>query len=72
MEPKALFKCYGGFPRRKYINKLYLKNYMQEITTILKGCPICKGDVVGNDQALFFCKKCNLLFAQHSLNNEQT
>ena len=41
---------------------------MSEVITVNGGCPVCKGDVTGNDQSLYFCKRCNLLFARHSLN----
>lgn len=37
------------------------------IETIDKACPICKGDVNGNDTYLFYCKKCNILFKRDEL-----
>lgn len=39
---------------------------MQEIT-IANGCPICKSDVKGNDNARYFCKACNMLFSKQAL-----
>ena len=35
---------------------------MSEVITVQGACPVCKGDVVGNDNSLFFCKNCNMLF----------
>lgn len=37
------------------------------IETIDKACPICKGDVKGDDTYLFYCKKCNILFKRDEL-----
>jgi len=42
-------------------------NLMDEIITIKEACPICHGDVKGNDKTLYFCQTCNLLFAKHHL-----
>ncbi|MBN1274952.1 hypothetical protein JXA12_01545 [Candidatus Woesearchaeota archaeon] len=44
---------------------------MEDVITVPHGCPVCKGDVKGNDQALYFCSNCNLLFAKHSLRREE-
>lgn len=38
-----------------------------DIVTVKGGCPICKGDVKGNDHAKYFCQKCNILFSKESL-----
>jgi hypothetical protein len=38
-----------------------------DVFVVPKACPICQGDVAGNDKALYFCKRCNILFARHSL-----
>lgn len=35
---------------------------MEEMYLVKKGCPLCKGDLRGNDEFKFFCKKCNILF----------
>ncbi len=37
------------------------------IETIDKACPICRGDVKGDDTYLFYCKKCNILFKRDEL-----
>lgn len=37
------------------------------IETIYKACPVCKGDVKGDDTYLFYCKGCNLLFRRDEL-----
>lgn len=43
---------------------------MGNILTRERACPICKGDVKGNDEALYFCKTCNILFGKHSLRKD--
>ena len=40
---------------------------MDEVYTVKGGCPVCRGDVTGNDSSLYFCAKCNLLFSRPSL-----
>jgi hypothetical protein len=37
------------------------------IETVKKACPICKGDVKGNDVYLYFCKPCNILYKKEEL-----
>lgn len=37
------------------------------IVTVSSGCPICGGDVKGNDDYRFFCRPCNLLFRRADL-----
>jgi len=37
------------------------------VEIIKSGCPICNGDVKGNDQYLFFCQHCNILFRREDL-----
>lgn len=37
------------------------------IETIDKACPICSGDVKGDDTYFFYCKKCNVLFKRDEL-----
>jgi len=39
----------------------------ETIETIKEGCPICKGDVKGNDTYMFYCKQCNILFRKDEL-----
>ncbi|MBW2967568.1 hypothetical protein KY362_03715 [Candidatus Woesearchaeota archaeon] len=34
---------------------------------ITNGCPICGGDVKGNDHFKYFCKKCNVLFTKKDI-----
>ncbi|MFH1505429.1 MAG: hypothetical protein ABIE94_00355 [archaeon] len=41
------------------------------LKTVKKGCPACGGDVVGNDEFRFFCKKCNMLFKERDLKKEK-
>jgi hypothetical protein len=41
------------------------------IETIIQGCPICASDVKGNDQYLFFCKTCNVLFHRKHLRKKE-
>jgi hypothetical protein len=40
------------------------------IATIEKACPLCGGDVKGNQEHKFFCKRCNLLFEQEMLKRQ--
>ena len=40
--------------------------------TVTGGCPICGGDVKGDDTHLFYCDECNILFARHSLKGGNT
>ncbi len=37
------------------------------IETVQKGCPICHGDVKGNDVFLYYCQPCNILFKRDEL-----
>jgi len=37
------------------------------IETIEKACPICHGDVKGDETYLYFCKPCNILFRKEEL-----
>lgn len=34
-------------------------------------CPICHEKVTGNEKIKYFCKKCNVLFSEHSLLNKK-
>jgi hypothetical protein len=38
-----------------------------KVYEVKSGCPICHGDVKGNDQYRYFCKNCNLLFNRTDL-----
>lgn len=42
----------------------YEKNFIVEIE---KGCPICRGDVKGNDHYKYYCKNCNILFDKEQI-----
>jgi hypothetical protein len=37
------------------------------IETVRNACPICHGDVKGNEIFLYFCKQCNILFRREDL-----
>ena len=37
------------------------------IETFEKACPICHGDVKGDETYLYFCKQCNILFRKDDL-----
>ncbi|HYD03125.1 MAG TPA: hypothetical protein VEC16_02395 [Alphaproteobacteria bacterium] len=37
------------------------------IETVKGACPICKGDVKGNDIYKYFCVNCNILFTKDDL-----
>jgi hypothetical protein len=37
------------------------------IETVQNGCPICHGDVKGNEIFLYYCKPCNILFRKEDL-----
>jgi hypothetical protein len=37
------------------------------VETIKDGCPICSGDVKGDDRHLFFCANCGLLYKREHL-----
>lgn len=39
----------------------------EKIELIKKACPICKGDVRGNDVYLYFCKRCKILYKREEL-----
>jgi hypothetical protein len=43
---------------------------MLKVKTYKKACPICKGDVKGNAQLKYFCRKCNMLFNRDQLRAE--
>jgi hypothetical protein len=45
----------------------YNKDSSEGIETIKDGCPICKGDVKGNNNYMFYCKACNVLFKRDEL-----
>jgi hypothetical protein len=36
---------------------------------IKNGCPICVGDVTGNEKYKYFCKKCRMLFEAEYIEN---
>jgi hypothetical protein len=38
-----------------------------KLEKIHAGCPICKGDVLGDDVYLFYCQKCNILFKREEV-----
>ena len=38
-----------------------------DIRTIKNGCPICGGDVKGNDLIGYYCKRCNLIFPRSAI-----
>ncbi|MFH1399104.1 MAG: hypothetical protein ABIG95_03255 [Candidatus Woesearchaeota archaeon] len=40
------------------------------IITVVRGCPLCNGDVKGNREAKFYCKLCNILFIEIELNRK--
>ena len=35
--------------------------------TVTNGCLLCGGDVRGNRESKYYCKKCNILFSHESL-----
>ncbi len=39
-----------------------------KIFVIKNGCPLCGGDVIGNDEVKYYCKHCNMLFEFKDLN----
>jgi hypothetical protein len=43
------------------------KGNPQMIELLSGACPICFSDVKGNDEYLYFCKMCNLLFRRKHL-----
>ncbi len=38
-----------------------------KVFIVKNGCPLCGGDVVGNDDVKYYCKRCNLLFNKSEL-----
>ncbi len=38
-----------------------------KVVLVPGGCPICKSDVKGNSEVLYFCKECNALFHKEAL-----
>ena len=38
-----------------------------DIKVIKRGCPICGGDVKGNDLIGYYCKRCNLIFPRSAI-----
>jgi methylphosphotriester-DNA--protein-cysteine methyltransferase len=40
---------------------------MEKIFKVEKACPLCNGDVYGNDNLRYYCKRCNLLFKKNEL-----
>lgn len=38
---------------------------------IEKACPLCKGDVKGNEEFKYFCKHCNMLFEKKYLSRQE-
>ena len=38
-----------------------------KVFIVKNGCPLCGGDVVGNDDVKYYCKRCNLLFNRSEL-----
>ena len=68
MERHRLFKCYGGFGLQNYLREKVNRRCMADEVQVIKGgCPICRGDVSGDDFAKFYCKRCNILFSRPSL-----
>ena len=43
------------------------RNQVSGIETLKNSCPICHSDVKGNDEYLYFCQKCNILFRKEDL-----
>ena len=43
---------------------------MDKMATIKCGCPLCNGDVVGNEKYMYLCKNCFILFREEHLNKE--
>lgn len=41
------------------------------VFVITDGCPICGGEVKGNDHLKYFCKKCNLLFDKKDIIDDE-
>ncbi len=37
---------------------------MPKIYIAKSGCPLCKGDVIGNREIKYYCKRCNVLFSE--------
>ncbi len=42
-------------------------NKSDKVFIVKQGCPLCGGDVVGNDKLGYYCKHCNLLFSLREL-----
>ena len=43
------------------------QNKSDKVFIVKHGCPLCGGDVVGNDKLGYYCKHCNLLFSFNEL-----
>jgi len=57
-------------PRGKHKRYLSTKKEEENVTKTLlvkNACPICGGDVKGNDEIKYYCKNCNLLFSRENL-----
>ncbi|MBT7902540.1 hypothetical protein HN587_01665 [Candidatus Woesearchaeota archaeon] len=39
----------------------------KQVYLVKKGCPICRGDLKGNDLVNYFCKSCNILFTRKDI-----
>ncbi len=40
-----------------------VSNNSSKVFIVKHGCPLCGGDVVGNERLGYYCKHCNLLFS---------
>lgn len=56
---------------KKYFSKKKVdeKRDQEPIIHLKNACPLCDGEVKGNDLILFYCKKCNFLFNRTELKN---
>ena len=41
------------------------------VKVIEEGCPVCKGEVRGNDRIKYLCKKCSLIFRFKELSGKK-
>jgi hypothetical protein len=41
----------------------------EKIIVIKSRCPLCHGDVAGNDKYKYYCRKCNILFDKKHIEN---
>lgn len=40
---------------------------MEEVRTIRRGCPICRGNVTGTHRGGYYCEKCNFIFSSRMI-----